>query len=91
MNNSLLIKINLKKVIEKDSAKQSYYRDTKLPFLDLDDDKWNGVDSDIVILTFWDGDFSRATFYGVYVSQLIYFARILSTMVESMKTWSHEQ
>ena len=62
--------------------------DTKAPFLDLPIpngfdsskiyDKRDDFDFDIVNFPFWDGDVSRSTSYGVYISQLIRFARVSS-------------
>ena len=37
----------------------------------------NGV-SDVVNFPFWDGDVPRRPSYGVYISQLIRFARVCS-------------
>ena len=62
--------------------------DTKAPFLDLHlsiangfvsskiYDKRDVFDFDIVNFTFLDGDFPRRASYGVYISQLIRFARV---------------
>ena len=64
--------------------------DTEAPFLDLHLSISNGfVSSKIydkrddfdfykVIFPFLDGDFPRSTSYGVYISQLIWFARVSS-------------
>ena len=41
-------------------------------------DKRDDFDFDIVFFTFLDGDFPRSTSYGVYISQLIRFARVSS-------------
>ena len=41
-------------------------------------DKRDDFDFDIVILSFLDGDVPRSTSYGVYVSQLLRFARVSS-------------
>ena len=41
-------------------------------------DKRGDFDSDIVNFPFLDGDVSRSTSYGVYISQLIRFARVSS-------------
>ena len=61
--------------------------DTEAPFLDLHlsisngfvsskiYDKRDDFDFDIVNFPFLDGDVPRSTFYGVYISQLIRFAR----------------
>ena len=60
--------------------------DTEAMFLDLNlsisngtvstkYDKWDGFDFDIVISPFFDGNVPRRTSYGVYISQLIRFAR----------------
>ena len=61
--------------------------DTKAPFLDLHlsisngfvstkiYDKRDGFDSDIVNFPFLDGDVHRSTSYGIYISQIIRFAR----------------
>ena len=64
--------------------------DTEAPFLDLHlsisngfvsakiYDKRDDFDFDIVKFPFWDGNFPRSTSYGVYISQLIRFARVSS-------------
>ena len=64
--------------------------DTEAPFLDLDLSIFNGTvstkiydkrddfDFDIVNFPFLDGDIPRLTSYGVYISQLIRFARASS-------------
>ena len=64
--------------------------DTEAPFLDLHlsisdgfvktkmYDKRDDVDIDIVNFLFLDGDVQRSTSYGVYISQLIRFARVSS-------------
>ena len=64
--------------------------DTEAPFLDLHlsisngcvsfkmYDKRDDFDFDIVNFPFLDGDVSRSTSYGVYISQLIRFARVSS-------------
>ena len=61
--------------------------DTEAPFLDLNlsisngtvstkmYDKWDDFDFDIVNFPLLDGDVPRRTSYGVYISQLIRFAR----------------
>ena len=41
----------------------------------------NDFDFDIVNFPFLDGDFPRSTSYGVYISQLIRFARVSSHVV----------
>ena len=41
-------------------------------------DKRDDFDFDIVNFPFLDGDVPRSTFYGVYISQLIRFARVSS-------------
>ena len=41
-------------------------------------DKRNDFDFDIVNYPFLDGDIPRSTAYGVYISQLIRFARVSS-------------
>ena len=46
----------------------------KTKIFDIRDD----FDFDIVNFPFLDGAFPRATFYGVYISQLIHFARVSS-------------
>ena len=45
-------------------------------------DKWNDFDFDIVNFSFLDGDVPRSTSYGVYISQLIRFARVFSHVDE---------
>ena len=66
--------------------------DTELPFLDLNlcisngtvstkiYDKRDDFDFDIVNFPFLDGDVPRRTLYGVYISQLIRFARASSNL-----------
>ena len=66
--------------------------DTEAPFLDLNlcisngtaptkiYDKRDDFDFDIVIFSFLDGDIPRRTSYGVYISQLIRFARASSNL-----------
>ena len=45
-------------------------------------DKCDDFDFDIVNLPFLDGDVPRSTSYGVYISQLIRFARVSSHVVD---------
>ena len=64
--------------------------DTEAPFSDLHlsisngfvsskiYDKRDGFDFDMVSFPFWDGDVPRRHSYGVYISQLIRFARVCS-------------
>ena len=68
--------------------------DTEAPFLDLHlsisngfvsskiYDKRDDFDFDIVNFPFLDGDVSRSTSYGVYISQLIRFARVSSHVAD---------
>ena len=68
--------------------------DTEAPFLDLHlsisngfvsskiYDKRDDFDFDIVNFPFLDGDVPRSTSYGVYISQLIRFARVFSHVVD---------
>ena len=68
--------------------------DTEAPFLDLHlsisngfvsskiNDKRDDFDFDIVNFPFLDGDVPRSTSYGVYISQLIRFARVSSHVVD---------
>ena len=68
--------------------------DTETPFLDLHlsisngfvsskiYDKRDDFDFDIVNFPFLDGDVPRSTSYGVYISQLIRFARVSSHVVD---------
>ena len=68
--------------------------DTEASFLDLDlyisdsfvetkiYDKRDYFDFDIVNFKFLDGDVPRSTSYGVYISQLIRFARVFSHVVD---------
>ena len=68
--------------------------DTKAPFLDLHlsisngfvsskiYDKRNDFHFDIVNFPFLDGDVPRSTSYGVYISQLIRFARVSSHVAD---------
>ena len=70
------------------------YFDTEAPFLDLHlsisngfvsskiYDKHNDFDFDIVNFSFLDGDVPRSTSYGVYISQLIRFARVSSHVAD---------
>ena len=48
-------------------------------------DKRDDFDFDIVNFPFLDGDVPRSTFYGVYFSQLIHFARV-SSHVDDINT-----
>ena len=41
-------------------------------------DKWDDFNFDIVNFPFLDGDVPRSTSYGIYISQLIRFARVSS-------------
>ena len=64
--------------------------DTGAPFLDLDlsitngiiltkiYEKWDDFNFEIVNFLFIDGDVPRSCSYGVYISQLIRFARVCS-------------
>ena len=61
--------------------------DTEAPFLDLNLSITNGIVSskiydnfEIVNFPFLDGDVSRSPSYGVYISQLIRFARVCSNV-----------
>ena len=66
--------------------------DTEAPFLDLNLSITNGIVSskiyekrddfnfEIVNFPFLDGDVTRSPFYGVYISQLIRFARVYSNV-----------
>ena len=68
--------------------------DTEAPFLDLHltisdgliaskiYDKGDDFDFDIVIFPFLDGDIPLATSYGVYITQLIRFARVSSHVAD---------
>ena len=68
--------------------------DTEAPFLDLHlsvsngfffskiYDKRDDFDSDIVIFLFLDGDVPRRASYGVYISQLIRFARVCNHVTD---------
>ena len=68
--------------------------DTEAPFLDLHlsisngfvsskiYDKRDDFDFDIVNFPFLDGDVPRSTSYGVYISQLVRFARVSSHVVD---------
>ena len=70
--------------------------DTEAPFLDLHlsisnrfvsskiYDKRDDFDSDIVNFPFLDGDVPRSTSYGVYISQIIRFARVCRHVTISM-------
>ena len=69
---------------------KAYISDTESPFLDLHlsisngfvsskiYDKLDDFDFDIVNFPFLDGDGPRRSSYGVYISQLIIFARVCS-------------
>ena len=73
---------------------QANTSDTEAPFLDLHlsiskgfvsskiYDKRDDFDFDIVNFPFLDGDVPRSTSYGVYISQLIRFARVSSHVVD---------
>ena len=73
---------------------KAYTSDTEAPFLDLHlsisngfvsskiYDKRDDFDFDIVNFPFLDGDVPRSTSYGVYISQLIRFARVSSHVVD---------
>ena len=66
--------------------------DTEAPFLDLDlsitngivsskiYDKWDDFNFEKVNFPFLDGDVPRSPSYGVYISQLIHFARVCSNV-----------
>ena len=68
--------------------------DTEAPFLDLHlsisngfvsskiYDKRDDFDFDLVKFSILDGDIPRSTSYGVYISQLIWFARVSSHVVD---------
>ena len=72
--------------------------DTEAPFLDLDLSITNGIVStkiddnrddfnfEIVNFPFLDGDVPRSPSYGVYILQLICFARVCSNIDEATKT-----
>ena len=76
---------------------KSNVSDTEVSFLDLHlsisdgfvktkiFDKRNDFEFDIINFTFLDGDVSRSTAYGVYISQLIRSARV-SSHVDEFKT-----
>ena len=69
--------------------------DTEAPFLDLNlsitngivsskiYDKWDDFNFEIVNFPFLDGDVPRSPSYGVYISQLIRFARVCSNVDDS--------
>ena len=70
------------------------FSDTEAPFLDLNlsitngivsskiYDKRNDFNFEIVNFPFLDGDVPRSPSYGVYISQLICFARVCSTVAD---------
>ena len=72
--------------------------DTEAPFFDLHlsvsdgfasskiYDKRNDFDFDIVNFPFFDGHVPRSTSYGVYISQLIWFARVSSHVADFNKS-----
>ena len=74
--------------------KKANTSDTESPFLDLHlsisngfvsskiYDKRDDFDFDIVNFPFLDGDVPRSTSYGVYISQLIRFARVSSHVAD---------
>ena len=76
------------------SLKKSKCFDTEAIFLDLHLSILNGVvsskiydrredfDFDIVNFPFLDGDVPRSTSYGIYISQLIRFARVSSHVTD---------
>ena len=45
-------------------------------------DKWGDFNFEIVHFRFLDGDVPRSTSYGIYISQLISFARVCSNVVD---------
>ena len=71
---------------------KAYSSDTEVPFWDLNLSITNGIasskiydkrddfDFEIVNFPFIDGDVRRSHFYGVYISQLIIFARVCSNV-----------
>ena len=71
---------------------KAYSSDTEAPFLDLNlsiansivsskiYDKRDDFNSVIVNFPFLDGDIPRSSSYGVYISQLIRFARVCSNV-----------
>ena len=73
---------------------KAYTSDTEAPFLDLHFSISNGFvsskiydtrddfDFDIVNFQFLDGDVPRSISYGVYISQLIRFARVSSQVAD---------
>ena len=73
---------------------KAYTSDTEVPFFDLHlsisngfvsskiYDKRDDFDFDIVNFPFLDGDVPRSTSYGVYISQLIRFARVSSHVAD---------
>ena len=56
--------------------------DSEAPFLELHLTISDCFDFDIVNFPFLDGDIPRATFYGVYTSQLLRFARVSSHVTD---------
>ena len=52
-------------------------------------DSRDDFDFDIVNFPFLDGDVPRSTSYGVYISQLIRFARV-SSHVDDFNTWKNK-
>ena len=50
-------------------------------------DKRDNFDFDIVNFPFLDGDAPRSTSYGVYISQLIRFARVSSHVTNKIFSW----
>ena len=73
------------------------YSDTEAPFLDLKlsitngivsfkiYNKWDGFIFKIVFFSFLDGDVPHSPSYGLYISQLIRFARVCSNVDEFNK------
>ena len=81
---------------------KAYSSGTEALFLDLDFsitncivssqiyDKWDDFNFEIVYFPFLDGDIPCDPFYGVYISQLIRFARVRSKMTSTTETYFDE-
>ena len=88
------INLGMLQILPEQQLNKAYTSDTKAPSLDLHlsisngfvsskiYDKRDDFDFDIGNFPFLDGDVPRSTSYGVYISQLIRFARVSSHVVD---------
>ena len=91
---TLFLKLKRSKVTEYAALNKANSSDTETPFLDLNLSITNGIVSSkiydkrddfnfkIVNFPFLDGDVPRFPSYGVYISQLIRFARVCSNVYD---------